>query len=314
MADNLMPIDKASAVGSPKALKDPDGLDMLLSIRDALFFLEEYAAENPALFFLRQIEILWLIRFVMQQHGLDCSTPYLSEEDWSRASSVEAIGNLVSALTPEDLSVLKVVLGPSAELTLVDSDAKRQRHLRRILRRAERSLTSSVAALRPETFREGMRRIAKAWTIPALAVVALVVFAVKITFNIQQPNLALHRPVIVSSTSSEEYSHVERLVDGDTTKIGFHTQHETNPHATIDLGESKRINRVVVYNRVDCCVERAVPLQVQVSDDGVRFTTVDERREPFKVWVANDLHARGRYVRLRVNAATSFHLNEVEIY
>lgn len=314
MADNSTPMDNASAAGSPKASKDPVGLDMLLSIRDALVFLEEHEAKHPAVFFLRRIEVLWLLRFIMQRHGFDCSTPYLSEEDWSRTSSLEAIRGLTSALTPDDLAVLKVVLGPAAELTLVGMDAKRQHHLRRVLRRAERSLTMSVAALKPETLREGVLRIAKAWTIPVVAVVALVVFAVKIILNIQQPNFALYRPVAVSSTFNAEYTHVERLVDGDVTKIGFHTQQESNPHATIDLGEAKRIDRVVVHNRVDCCQERAVPLQLQVSNDGVKFTTIAERREPFEVWVANGLHAKGRYVRLRVNATTSFHLNEVEIY
>jgi hypothetical protein len=89
---------------------------------------------------------------------------------------------------------------------------------------------------------------------------------------------------------------------------------EANPFVVIDLGKSKTFDKVVVYNRDDCCQERAVPLFIEVSEDGKKYHTIAERRENFDKWTARRLHTKGRFVKLRLAKTEYFHLSEVEIY
>ena len=63
-------------------------------------------------------------------------------------------------------------------------------------------------------------------------------------------------------------------MDGDLTNLGFHTIEAPNQNVTIDLGKVRRIFRVVVYNRADCCQQRAVPLKIEVSQDNKKFRQV----------------------------------------
>jgi F5/8 type C domain. len=104
------------------------------------------------------------------------------------------------------------------------------------------------------------------------------------------------------------------LVDGDLTNLGFHTIEAPNQNVTIDLGRVQRISRVVVYNRADCCQERAVPLKIEVSGDDGQFRQVAERKEHFEKWKADFPPTNARYVRLTDLAAAAFHLSEVEVY
>ena len=67
-------------------------------------------------------------------------------------------------------------------------------------------------------------------------------------------------------------------------KLGFHTNQAPNQNVTIDLGSVRRISRIVVYNRSDCCQERAVPLTLELSKDGKAFQVIEERHEPFDRW------------------------------
>ena len=83
---------------------------------------------------------------------------------------------------------------------------------------------------------------------------------------------------------------------------------------TIDLGKVQRISRVVVYNRADCCQERAVPLKIEVSKDGGQYRQVAERKEQFEKWKADFPPTDARYVRLTHLSAMAFHLSEVEVY
>ena len=129
-----------------------------------------------------------------------------------------------------------------------------------------------------------------------------------------RPNLALHRPVTVVTPHPELGRDPSLLVDGDPTNLGFHTNDGPNQNVTIDLGTVQRIFRVVVYNRADCCKERAVPLKIEVSKDNKQFRQVAERKEQFEKWKADFPPTIARYVRLTDLAAVPFHLAEVEVY
>ncbi len=103
-------------------------------------------------------------------------------------------------------------------------------------------------------------------------------------------------------------------MDGDLTNLGFHTIEAPNQNVTIDLGKVRRIFRVVVYNRADCCQQRAVPLKIEVSQDNKKFRQVALRKEQFEKWKADFPATDARYVRLTDLSVAFFHLSEVEVY
>ena len=105
----------------------------------------------------------------------------------------------------------------------------------------------------------------------------------------------------------------EAVVDGDRTGFGFHTRKEQNPWLLVNLQRPVRATQIVVYNRTDCCQERSVPLTVLTSLDGKQFTRLATRKEPFDVWQI-PVNRELQYVRFRADAATVFHLAEIEVY
>jgi hypothetical protein len=130
---------------------------------------------------------------------------------------------------------------------------------------------------------------------------------------IAAPNLARGKPVVVVDPAFG-ISPVG-AVDGDQLTVGFHSSHRKDPSVTIDLGKVYPISRIELFNRPDCCQERAVPLLVQTSKDGQTFTTI--RREAhtfFHLTVRPAAPTSARYVRLVRSGTNVFHLSEIEVY
>jgi len=154
------------------------------------------------------------------------------------------------------------------------------------------------------------------WSRVAVVAIALVVAlacAVGWVSSKISPNLALHRPVTASSTNGWAPD-PNKLTDGITNVMGVHTNGGDQQWLVIDLGEVKKIDKIVVYNRPDCCGERTVPLKVEVSNDNRDFKQIAERIETFDKWTAKNLNAEGRYVRLKNTPPNFLHLAEVEVY
>jgi hypothetical protein len=131
---------------------------------------------------------------------------------------------------------------------------------------------------------------------------------------LKRPNLALHRPVVVSSRSPQYGIDPSAVVDGKRTNLGFHTQDDGEKTVTVDLGSLRKIRRVDVFNRADCCWERAAPLALEVSTDGKSFRTVLVNIDEFALWKAEFGVTEARYVRLTQTGAGPFHLSEIEVY
>jgi hypothetical protein len=140
--------------------------------------------------------------------------------------------------------------------------------------------------------------------------------------NTEFVNLALNRPARQSSLS--EYSRpndAQGAVDGvKNGGVGFHTSEELNPWWQVDLGVVKNLTEIRVFNRTDCCSERAKTLQILLSADGRAWQRVFvnsgnnfnwSSENPLKVSVAGN---SARYVKLQLNERNWFHLDEVEIY
>lgn len=134
-------------------------------------------------------------------------------------------------------------------------------------------------------------------------------------------NLALNKPCSQSSTS--QWSHgndAQGAVDGMINgSFGFHTAQEANPWWQVDIGALYLLTEIRIYNRIDCCAERARSIEVLISPDGrawqsayVHNGTIFGGKDghPLVVSVAG---IRARFVRLRLNITEYLHLDEVEV-
>src|SRR6478609_1652599 len=91
-----------------------------------------------------------------------------------------------------------------------------------------------------------------------------------------QANLALGKPTATSSRTKWSKADggngaVDGIKDG---RFGFHTDALPGSWWQVDLGSTIALDRVVIFNRQDCCAERARTLGVLLSDDGQTFRPV----------------------------------------
>ncbi|CAH1276936.1 LPA, partial [Branchiostoma lanceolatum] len=82
-------------------------------------------------------------------------------------------------------------------------------------------------------------------------------------------NIARGKPAFQSTVAWDMGA--DRAVDGNTNTNYFanscqHNSHEDNPSWWVDLGKSFTINRVVIFNRQDCCSDRINPFNVHIGD------------------------------------------------
>jgi F5/8 type C domain len=151
-------------------------------------------------------------------------------------------------------------------------------------------------------------------------------------------NIALGKTVTASSIGGfspealPQKGRLSRMVDGNVLErwaVGVMTAHglyaggterEMHPWITVDLGRTRTINKVVVYNRADCCWGAAdIPLSLQLSSDNQTFETVATRDTEFKddfPWRQPVGGRKARYVRLWSPAETpkEIVLSEIEVY
>jgi len=146
------------------------------------------------------------------------------------------------------------------------------------------------------------------WLRVPLVAVALIALVLGVRALTTSPNLAEGRPFRTSSTWSG-WAACE--ADGSCSDIIFHTDEQTNPWVEYDLGAPKKVRRIEVKNRSECCHERAVPLVVEISTDRDNWTEVARRDIEFSTWSTSFSPRIARYVRLRVARTTTFHLREV---
>lgn len=126
-------------------------------------------------------------------------------------------------------------------------------------------------------------------------------------------NLARGKPWSTSSTAFPcRPAHHD--CGGSRTDIFFHTNNESNPWLLIDLERVTDISGLTVVNRLDELLERAVPLVVEVSQDGAGFTEVVRQPSSFSTWEPRFQTTKARYVRLRVDRTSVLHLERVEVH
>jgi hypothetical protein len=102
---------------------------------------------------------------------------------------------------------------------------------------------------------------------------------------------------------------------------GFHTSHEKEPWWQVDLGESLKLERVLLFNRCDGFADRNSRVRVLLSDDGQQFQAAYEHdgtvflgQTDNKPLVVSLSDRSARFIRLQLPATDYFHLDEVEVY
>ncbi len=218
----------------------------------------------------------------------------------------------VAAGAPENLQRLeKLLVEPGiTELSQrarprAESDA---REVERILRGMLDRLPNPDAKL----VRIQVRRSLLALAVAATVVVGIFAGTALYTRVKEGPDLASATQYRTSS-QWKGFSDKSRTVLGFKSGIFFHTEEEQMPWIEYDLGKTTSVHFVRVVNRIECCRDRAVPLVVEVSNDAKSWRSVARRDSRFRTWKARFPATEARYVRLRVAAKSTLHLEQVEI-
>jgi hypothetical protein len=120
------------------------------------------------------------------------------------------------------------------------------------------------------------------------------------------------------TTAEDAAGGVDGVKDG---KWGFHTLPEAKPWWHVDLGASRELARLVIWNRCDATAVRNARLLVLVSDDGQDWRQVYQHDgttfygqtdgKPLSVPLRD---VRARWLRLQLPGTDYFHLDEVEVF
>jgi len=161
--------------------------------------------------------------------------------------------------------------------------------------------------------------------------------AARTTFQIVRSpwvvHLAMGRPTAQSSTPSEYDTASSRAaVDGDTNGTFFHgsvtsTNRDTNAWWQVDLGASKAIDSIVIWNRTDCCSSRLSDYWVFLSDTpfGPSDTPATLQKRA-GIWKSHQTvapnpsttlrtdGAKGRFVRVQLTGTDYLSLAEVQVF
>jgi hypothetical protein len=144
-------------------------------------------------------------------------------------------------------------------------------------------------------------------------------------------HLAMSHPTQQSSTLAATATGSQAAVDGNTDGGFYHgsvTATDRDAHAwwQVDLGSSKLIGSIAIWNRTDCCAERLGDYWVFVSDTPFRPTdtpAVLEQRTG--IWKSHQttppnpsitipVAAQGRYVRVQLSGDGYLSLAEVQVF
>jgi len=136
------------------------------------------------------------------------------------------------------------------------------------------------------------------------------------------PNLAFGRVVTQSSTYGGT-DKAKRAVDGNTNGSAgagsvTHTNSDQGAWWQVDLGRTKLIKQMRIFNRTDCCKDRLSAYQVSVSNDA-NFTT-KTYQENFYTY-PNPEHTldltqnkvQGRYIKIQLIGKNFLSLAEVQV-
>lgn len=178
---------------------------------------------------------------------------------------------------------------------------------RAVLERTWRLLEAKLQAPRART---------RYWQAVAAALAAAVLAWVgqKAWVGLTAPkDLTKGRPFTQSSKWAD--CHPERHECGGYPMTAvLHTLAEQSPWYMVDFGAPTTFSSATIVNRQDMAMSQAVPLVLEVSDDGTTFREVIRRPTVFVEWAPHFAPQTARYVRLRVDRFATLHLESVQVH
>lgn len=160
-------------------------------------------------------------------------------------------------------------------------------------------LERAAEPTRPQRWWRATRRFWIPGVVPLLGLLAAAVW------YIRGPDLTVSA---VRTLSSESWP----CVNGACGNATFLTRNEQSPWVRYDFGRPRQLHAISVENRTDCCIERALPLLVETSDDAIKWHEQVRTDQPFYVF-RHPLNVKARYLRVRVGAFNYLHLRSVSI-
>ncbi len=165
-----------------------------------------------------------------------------------------------------------------------------------------------------------LRRSTRGWrkpldlVVPGLIAIVLCVTGYTLTQRALEPvDLAEGKPWSTSSAWASCTPQAGRC-GPLTSRILFHTKDDDSPWFRVDLGAATTLSGATIINRSDDAPERAMPLLIEVGDDGVTFREVARRESQFSIWRASFPSVTARYVRVRIPRKTWLHLEAVKLH
>ena len=160
----------------------------------------------------------------------------------------------------------------------------------------------------------------------ALAIASFYGISVTVHSMLALPNVALGKPVQVSSTASQSAPPAalvngvrsSKSPTGSTNPDFFQSNVDGAPSATIDLGRNYGVREIRVYNRADGYYNESLPYTVELSSDGKLYAALATRTTHFgsglfdPPWKIDAHNQSARFVRIR--ATNYLALSEVEVY
>ena len=217
-----------------------------------------------------------------------------------------------SGLTDAEFAEVRIALVDKSFVDTADERPELQRHEAEVVRRFLRGLQRHWPTGDALTSRM-LERFIRSGVLLLVVLCGLFAALVVIQRWWQGPDLAAGKPWRISSQQFECHPKNNEC-GGAKTNIFFHTTEENSPWFEIDLGQPVSFARVKITNRDDCCLERAIPLVIEVSSDRAKWQRVARRPDSFRAWDATFGTVTARYVRLRVERYATLHLGKVSVH
>jgi hypothetical protein len=220
---------------------------------------------------------------------------------------------LLSAVqSPEDLPVLRSALCDRDFIATAEIPLAQQQHEAQLVSRFLRALLSRTDKNEQAIQRlllERWLRLASLLLLTAGLTTSVILGASRLT---KKQNLAAGKPWRTSSIGMTCYPQQHRCGTA-RTDILFHTQEEENPWFELDLRAPTEFSIVEVFNRSDCCPDRAIPIAIEISNDKQNWKEIARREETFGTWTARVGKQKTRYIRLKSLRRTTLHLEGIAV-
>jgi hypothetical protein len=219
---------------------------------------------------------------------------------------------LRAAPDADTLAEIEAALVGSSFVDFAELDPAAQKEQARRLGDFTEALLAATDAPQVAVDRLRVQRLTRVGALVLLVFVALPLAFLTVDWSEKRRDLALGKSWKTSSTWGPQCtSPAQKCVD--TPGMFFHTNDDDSPWVMIDLGSKKQFSEVRVWNRTDCCPERAVPLVVEVSSDKKQWKELGSRRDVFSTWKVTFSPVKGRFVRVRATRKTYLHLSGIRV-